>query len=140
MRMAKTTLSALHTLLSKLAAERAEHVAAIERIDAVFAGLRGVTSGGRAAAAAGGRGGARGKKGRKGGRKRGLRPGGSRVQGVKTTLAEALTDKPQSPGELQKKVSQRLGSKVAIATQLNALKKEGVAKSVGRGQWVRGKK
>lgn len=85
------------------------------------------------------RGGRRAKTGRKK-RSRGLRPGGKRVQGVKATLHEALTDKPQSPGELQKKVSQKLGAKVAIATQLNALKKEGMAKSVGRGQWVRGKK
>lgn len=137
--MAKTTLSALQELLSKLARERETHVAAIQRIDAVFAGLGAVTSGGRAAGGGGSRGGRRAKAGR-GGRSKGLPPGGQRVQGVKSTLHEVLTDKPQSPGELQKKVSQKLGSKVAIATQLNALKKEGMAKSVGRGQWVRGKK
>ncbi len=137
--MAKTTLTALQGLLSKLAKEREEHVAAIQQIDTVFANFGMAPPSDRGTSSGGARRGRRKAAGKKG-RGRGLRPGGSRVQGVKTTLHEALTDKPQSPGELQKKVSQKLGAKVAIATQLNALKKEGMAKSVGRGQWVRGKK
>ncbi|MGD9693479.1 MAG: hypothetical protein AB7G17_08045 [Phycisphaerales bacterium] len=137
--MSKTTLTALQGLLSKLAKERETHVAAIQQIDAVFANFGMAPPGGGGTGSGGARRGRRKAAGRKG-RGRGLRPGGKRVQGVKTTLHEALTDKPQSPGDLQKKVSQKLGTKVAIATQLNALKKEGLAKSVGRGQWVRGKK
>lgn len=68
---------------------------------------------------------------------RGLKPGGSRVQGVKQTLADALTSSPQSPAELQTKVSNKLGHKVSIATQLHMLKRDGVAKAVGRGQWIK---
>lgn len=74
------------------------------------------------------------KRSRKG---RGLKPGGSRVQGVKETLAASLTTSPQSPAELQEKVSKKLGHEVSIATQLHMLKRDGVAKAIGRGQWVK---
>src|SRR5690606_27437642 len=69
---------------------------------------------------------------------RGMKSGGSRVQGVKQTLEESLTNTPQSPAELKDKVSKKLGHEVSIATQLHMLKSEGKAKAVGRGQWVKG--
>ncbi len=131
--MAKTeTIAALSSLLNKLTKERNHHVAAIQEIDEVFhkfgvepPAIGGATRGARAARSTGGA------------KRRGLKRGGSRVQGVKQTLAESLSDTPQSPAELAAKVSKKLGSKVAITTQLHMLKREKVAKAVGRGQWVR---
>lgn len=127
--MAKTeTIAALSSLLNKLTKERNHHVAAIQEIDEVFHKF-GVEppaiGGGRAPRPTGGA------------PRRGLKRGGSRVQGVKQTLAESLSDTPQSPAELAAKVSKKLGSKVAITTQLHMLKREKIAKAVGRGQWVR---
>ncbi|MBL0922421.1 MAG: hypothetical protein IBJ10_09880 [Phycisphaerales bacterium] len=129
--MAKTnTIAALSSLLQKLGKERQHHIAAIQEIDGVFrrfgfeptgAPVRGKSARGGASA----------------GRARGKRPGGQRVQGVKQTLLESLSDTPQSPGELAAKVSKKLGAKVAITTQLHMLKREKAAKAVGRGQWVR---
>ena len=59
------------------------------------------------------------------------------MQGVKQTLEEALTASPQSPAELQEKVSAKLGHEVSVATQLHMLKRDGKAKAVGRGQWIK---
>lgn len=119
------TVSTIASLLEKLRKERDHHLQAIEEIDSVFARFGATPP--RSPGAP---------RGRRKGRGRGA-PGQKRVQGVKETLASALTDSPQSPTELAAKVSRKLGAKVAIATQLNQLKKEKVAKSVGRGQWVR---
>lgn len=126
-----STVTQINSLIKKLEKERAHHVSAIEEIDKTFAQL-GMGVPGRA-------------RGRRGASSspvmpRGMRGRtGRRVQGVKQALYDALGAKPQSPTELQEKVSSSLGSDVAIATQLNALKKEGKAKNVGRGQWVKGK-
>lgn len=125
-----STVTQINSLIKKLEKERAHHIDAIEEIDKTFAQL-GMATPGRA----------------RSGRRlsgpimpRGLRGrSGKRVQGVKQALEDALTTKPQSPTQLQEKVSSKVGADVAIATQLNALKKEGKAKNVGRGQWVKGK-
>lgn len=128
--MPSNTLSTVSSLLAKLRKERQHHVDSIAEIDAVFdrfgASPPGPAPSGR------GRGQGRGARGKGRGA-----PGMMRVQGVKETLAATLSDSPQSPSELQQKVSKKLGTKVNIATQLNMLKKEKRAKSVGRGQWVR---
>ncbi len=126
--MPSNTLSTVSSLLAKLRKERQHHVDSIAEIDAVF-GRFGASPPGPAPA---GRGKGRGSRGKGRGA-----PGMMRVQGVKEALAAALSDSPQSPSELQQKVSKKLGVKVNIATQLNMLKKEKRAKSVGRGQWVR---
>jgi len=149
--MKQETRSHMMSLLQK---ERDHHAQAIEEIDAILERLEDATTtvptrrgpgrprgsknkkkAGRAAKK-----GSKKKAGKKRGRKkgRGLKEGGSRVQGVKQTLAEALTTSPQSPAELQAKVSAKLGHEVSIATQLHMLKREGAAKAVGRGQWVKG--
>lgn len=132
----KNTIAALSSLLQKLSKERQHHVAAIQEIDAVFHRFGFEPSGapmrrkpGRPAGSGAGAG---------AGRARGKRAGGQRVQGVKQTLLESLSDTPQSPAELAAKVSKKLGAKVAITTQLHMLKREKAAKAVGRGQWVRG--
>lgn len=129
----KNTIAALSSLLQKLSKERQHHVAAIQEIDAVFHRFGFEPSGapmrrkpGRPAGS-----------GASAGRSRGKRAGGQRVQGVKQTLLESLSDTPQSPAELASKVSKKLGAKVAITTQLHMLKREKAAKAVGRGQWVR---
>jgi len=144
--------AALHTaLVNKLRQDRAEHAAAIAEIDAVLD-----TVGDLAGPAIRKRGPGRPKgsknktkqktdqksgakkTGKKAARKgRGLKKGGSRVRGVKQSLQEALTGTPQTPAELQAKVSKALGHDVAIATQLHMLKRESKAKTVGRGQWVK---
>lgn len=150
--------AALYTaLVSKLRQDRAEHAAAITEIDAFLetvGDLAGAAprkrgpgrpkgSKNKAQKKAGKKAGSKkaGKKksGKKRGRKgRGLKAGGSRVQGVKQTLEDALMSTPQSPADLQAKVSKALGHEVAVATQLHMLKREGKAKTVGRGQWVKG--
>ena len=140
--MKQETAVQLNSLLRKLHAERNHHVEAIDEIDKIFAQF-GIDPEGGAARRGPGR--PRGSKGRKkAGRKkgskkkaRGKKAGGQRVQGVKQTLEESLTATPQSPAELQVKVSKKLGHDVSIATQLHMLKSEGKAKAVGRGQWVK---
>jgi hypothetical protein len=138
-------------MLSLLKKDREHHLNAIQEIDAILERI-----GAEAAPAKRGPGRPRGSKNKKkktkakgakkaskkSGKKRtrkgrGIKPGGSRVQGVKQTLADALTSSPQSPADLQTKVSNKLGHKVSIATQLHMLKRDGVAKAVGRGQWVK---
>lgn len=138
--MPTRTLNELSSLLRKLATEREQYVAAIEEIDAVFAqfGMEAPAGGarrrrGRPPMRKAGKKAGRTKAGAK---KRGRRRGGKRVQGVKQTLLDTLGSKPQSPIDLQKKVSKKLGAEVNIATQLQMLKSEGKAKAVGRGQWV----
>lgn len=145
----------LSSLLRKLHAERNHHLAAVSEIDAVFArfGIDPET-GGEARRGPGRPRGSKNKKkpGRKkaGSKKkaskkktakkrtaRGKKAGGQRVQGVKQTLQESLTSTPQSPAELADKVSKKVGQKVSITTQLHMLKRDGVAKAVGRGQWVK---
>jgi len=144
--------AALYTaLVNKLRRDRAEHAAAIAEIDAVLNTVGNTT----VAASKRGPGRPRGSKnkvkkesskkagakktGKKAARKgRGLKKDGSRVHGVKQSLEEALTGTPQTPADLQAKVSKALGHDVAIATQLHMLKREGKAKTVGRGQWVKG--
>lgn len=137
-------------MLSLLKKDRDHHLNAIQEIDAILERLgaestttkrgpgrprgsknkkKARTKGAKKASKKSGK-----KRTRKG---RGLKPGGSRVQGVKQTLADALTSTPQSPADLQAKVSTKLGHKVSIATQLHMLKRDGVAKAVGRGQWVK---
>jgi len=127
------SLRKLSSLLQKLADERRSHMEAIERIDSVFLRMgfqpppsgagssRGAKLRGRATA----------------GRRRGLKTGGQRVQGVKQALLESLTDTPQTPDQLKAKVSSKVGANVAIVTQLAMLKREKLAKAVARGQWVR---
>jgi len=130
---ASPTLRKLSVLLQKLADERRAHVAEIERIDSVFArmGFRPSDSG--AAPARAGR-----QSGRTAsGKRRGRKPGGQRVQGVKQALLESLSDTPQTPAQLKAKVCGKVGANVAIVTQLAMLKREKLAKSVSRGQWVR---
>ncbi|TVQ59079.1 MAG: hypothetical protein EA379_12000 [Phycisphaerales bacterium] len=142
--MAKPSLNELVSYLQELADRRNEHQAAIDEIDAVLSQF-----GVQAGAATGRRGpgrpkGSKKKVGRKktskktvkkaGRKKTGRR--GKRVQGVKQALIDALSDKPQSPGELQDKVSRKVGADVQIATQLQMLKNEGKANNVDRGQWV----
>lgn len=149
--MKQDTKAQLSSLLKKLHAERDQHLAAIEEIDSVLESFGGDAG---APVKRRGPGRPRGSKntkkktkkksskkktGKRAGRKgRGLKKGGSRVQGVKQTLEEALTGSPQSPAQLQDKVSAKLGHDVSVATQLHMLKREGKAKSVGRGQWVKG--
>lgn len=137
----------LSALLKKLHKEREEHLAAIDDIDTTLAAFGLDPKGGaprtgkrrgpgrprgsskKASKKASKR---RGKK-----KTRGLKKGGSRVQGVKQTLEESLTASPQTPAELQEKVSRKLGHEVSVATQLHMLKRDGKAKTVGRGQWVK---
>jgi len=151
--MKQNTAAQLSALVAKLREERAELVAAIEEIDSVLERV-GTPAGDALKRGPGRPRGSKNKKkagraakkrttkttAKKRGRKktRGPKKGGARVQGVKQALAEALTSSPQSPAELQAKVSSSLGHEVAIATQLHMLKREGVAKAVGRGQWVKG--
>lgn len=147
----------LSSLLRKLHAERNHHLAAVSEIDAVFArfGIDPET-GGEVRRGPGRPRGSKNKKkpGRKKGASkktskkkasgakkkrtaRGKKPGGQRVQGVKQALQESLTSSPQSPAELADKVSKKVGQKVSITTQLHMLKRDGAAKAVGRGQWVK---
>ncbi len=125
---ANNTVAALSSLLQKLKREREHYVAKIEEIDAVFERFGASPSSP-----------SRGRRSGGGGRKagRGKRPGGKRVQGVKQTLLESLTSTPQSPSDLQAKVSKKLGHKVNITTQLHMLKREKLAKAASRGQWVK---
>ena len=130
--------------LQELADRRAEHQAAIDEIDAVLAqfGVQAgsVTSTGRRRRGPGRPKGSGKKTGRKATAKKASRKKagrrGKRVQGVKQALIDSLSDKPQSPSELQGKVSRKVGAEVQIATQLQMLKNEGKATTVGRGQWV----
>ena len=126
----KEIVSDIREKLNDLARERQELLERLDEINGVFQSLgidpdRGTR---RAGLGRGRRTAARG---------RGLRPGGQRVQGVKQTLLESLTSTPQSPGELQTKVSKKLGHKVNITTQLHMLKREKLAKAASRGQWVK---
>jgi hypothetical protein len=123
------TLTAVSSLLAKLEKEREHHLASLEEIDAIFRRF-GASPGPGAGRRRGGR--------AMGGARRGGRGAGSRVQGVKDALLSSLSGSPQSPADLAAKVSKRLGTKVNIATQLHMLKRDKKAKSVGRGQWVRG--
>jgi len=122
--------AALYTaLLNKLRQDRAEHAAAIAEIDAV---LDTVGDLGGPAARKRGPGRPKGSKNKtkkktgqkagsnKAGKKkvgkkrassgRGLKKGSSRVQGVKQALESALTGTPQTPADLQAKVSKALRS------------------------------
>lgn len=139
----------LSSMLRKLHEERNHHLAAVEEIDEIFNRFginpdeaprrrgpgRPRGSGKKAGKKAGRKKGSKKKAGKRA--SRGLKDGGQRVQGVKQTLAEALTSTPQTPAELQAKVSKKLGQEVSIATQLHMLKRDGVAKAVARGQWVK---
>lgn len=148
--MKQQTMAQLSSLLRKLQQERSEHLAAIEKIDEVFAqfGMSPEAGGAKRRGPGRPRGSKNKKKAgrkkagaKKAGRKkkgaRGAKAGGSRVQGVKQTLEESLTATPQSPAELASKVSKKLGQEVSITTQLHMLKRDGAAKTVGRGQWVK---
>lgn len=136
----------LSSLLRKLHAEREHHLSAVEEINAIFARF-GIdpNTGGEVRRGPGRPRGSKNKKkaGRKkaakkaGRKKRGKKAGGSRVQGVKQALLESLTATAQSPAELADKVSKKVGQKVSITTQLHMLKRDGAAKAVGRGQWVK---
>ena len=136
----------LSSLLRKLHAEREHHLSAVEEINAIFARF-GIdpNTGGEVRRGPGRPRGSKNKKkaGRKkaakkaGRKKRGKKAGGSRVQGVKQALLDSLTATAQSPAELADKVSKKVGQKVSITTQLHMLKRDGVAKAVGRGQWVK---
>lgn len=154
--MRQDTAAQLSALFSKLRKDRAEHAAAIAEIDAVLDTVGNTTvaapkrgpgrpkgSKNKTKKKAGKKAGTKNARTKKSGKKRapkgrGLKKGGSRVQGVKQTLEDALTGTPQSPADLQAKVSKALGHDVAVATQLHMLKREGKAKTVGRGQWVKG--
>lgn len=127
------TLRKLSALLQTLADERRTHVEEVQRIDSVFErmGFRPSDSGVAPARAARQTG--RAAKGKRRGRK----PGGQRVQGVKQALLESLSDTPQTPAQLKAKVSSKVGADVAIVTQLAMLKREKLAKAAARGQWVR---
>ena len=146
--MKQQTMAQLSSLLRKLQQERSEHLAAIEKIDEVFAQFGMSPESGVKRRGPGRPRGSKNKKkagrkkagAKKAGRKkkaRGAKAGGSRVQGVKQTLEESLTATPQSPAELASKVSKKLGQEVSITTQLHMLKRDGAAKTVGRGQWVK---
>lgn len=133
-RMANSqSLRKLSALLQKLVDERRSHMEEIQRIDSVFtrmgfrpsdaspAPTRAARQSGRAAS----------------GKRRGRKAGGQRVQGVKQALLDSLTDSPQTPAQLQVRVSNKVGANVAIVTQLAMLKREKLAKAVARGQWIR---
>jgi hypothetical protein len=157
--MKQETMVQLSSLLRKLHDERNHHLESIDEIDAIFARF-GVDpeSGGKKRGPGRPRGSTNKKKkktkkkaasskkkatkkktkkktGKRG--SRGLKAGGQRVQGVKQALQDALTSTAQSPADLQAKVSKKVGQEVSIATQLHMLKRDGVAKAVGRGQWVK---
>ncbi len=135
-------------MLSLLKKEREHHQKSLDEIDAIIERISSETAttkrgpgrprGSKNKKKRGAKKASKKKAGKKRTRKgRGLKPGGSRVQGVKETLAASLTTSPQSPAELQAKVSKKLGQDVSVATQLHMLKRDGVAKAVGRGQWVK---
>jgi hypothetical protein len=155
--MKQETRAQISSLIRKLEEERNHHLASVDEIDSIIAKLE---SEGKSGAKKRGPGRPRGSRNKKkakrkvakkktGARKkkakkktgkrgsRGLKPGGQRVQGVKQALQDALTSSAQSPAELQAKVSKKVGQDVSIATQLHMLKRDGVAKAVGRGQWVK---
>lgn len=159
--MKQETQAQLSSLIRKLEEERDHHLASVEEIESIIATLTSEgLSGGRKRGPGRPRGsrnkkkatrktakkkaGARRKTKKKAAKKktskrgsRGLKAGGQRVQGVKEALAESLTATAQSPADLQAKVSKKLGHDVSIATQLHMLKRDGVAKAIGRGQWVK---
>ncbi len=155
--MKQETKAHLSSLIRKLEEERDHHLASVEEIDSIIATLNSEGLSGGVKRGPGRPRGSKNKKktGRKTARKkagtrkkktkkktakrgsRGLKPGGQRVQGVKEALADALTGTAQSPAELQAKVSKKLGHDVSIATQLHMLKRDGVAKAIARGQWVK---
>lgn len=152
--MRQDTVALYTAFLNKLRQDRAVHAAAIAEIDAVLNNVGNTTGAvpkrepGRPKGSkskskkAGSKKAGNKKAGKKSGKKkarkgRGLKTGGSRVRGVKQSLHEALTGTPQTPADLEAKVSKALRHKVAIATQLHMLKREGKAQTVGRGQWVK---
>lgn len=125
----KDTIAEISAKLQELWKEREDLLARLDEINAVFHSFGIDPERGRRTRSS--------RRTRGTGKRRGLRPGGKRVQGVKQTLLESLSATPQSPTELAANVSQKLGKKVAITTQLHMLKREKLAKAASRGQWVR---